>query len=556
MNRDFPRLVVVMLMLGGWAQAQSLNTVVFQENFDSLVLEESVNERLGTVIVTREASDPDSTPIPNAFSPVGPVGWSVNRTTFGMFDGVPSDTYSPSPTIGNVGVPGTGAADYGVDEWEGWNFARKDFWVEAAGEQDRELFTNASGTVAVADPDEYYDLGDGPSGSGGYYNSSMSTPSIAVSGGVAGNFYTLSFDSSWRPEAFDDDHPSGLINANNQAVELLARFSDGGVVVVDGWNSDDTSPTFKDDAPNERVDALVFAPPGVDAVTFEFNIANAGNDWWWAVDNIDLVEGLAPGGMSVYSEDFESVVLGASVNERQAFDKTTVAEATPDTFARPDSFTHTAPDGWAIDNTGLPGGGVSRDDVGVFEFEGWSFMTREFWNFADTQGREDFLKCVGNCAVADSDEFDDLNDGNDGGPLDTLLITPEIDITSVPEGELGLLFDSSWRDEDAQTALITAEFFDADGNSLGTVEALRWESDPASLFFHNENYNETVLMGVDNPAGAASVQLTFAYLGGSNNWWWAVDNIQVGVVPEPSTLGLLGISLLALLARFRSRLGV
>ncbi len=533
------------------AQAQSLNTVVFQENFDDLVLEDSVNERLGSVIVTRVASDPDSTPIPNAFSPTGPAGWSVNRTTFGQFDGVPSAGYSPSPTTGNVGVPGTGVADYGVDEWDGWNFARKDFWVEAAGQQDRELFTNASGNVAVVDPDEYYDLGDPDDPvNGGYYNSSMSTPSISVTGG---EFYTLSFDSSWRPEAFDDDHPSGLTNANNQAVELLARFSDGSAVVVDGWNSDPASPTFKDDAPNERIDALFLAPAGADAVTFEFNIANAGNDWWWAVDNLDLVEGFTPGGTSVYSENFDDVVLGSSVNEREAFAKTTVAEATPDTVSRPDSFTHTPPAGWAIDNSGIPGGAVSQDDNGVFEFEGWSFMTKDFWNFADTQGREEFFKCVGNCAVADSDEFDDLGAGNDDGPLDTLLITPEVDITSIPEGELGLLFDSSWRDEDTQTALITAEFFDASGNSLGTVDALRWESDPTSAFFHDRNTNETVLVGVDNPAGAAAVQLTFAYLNGSNNYFWAVDNIQLGVIPEPSSQVLLGTSLLALIGCVRHR---
>ncbi|MEM7311709.1 MAG: PEP-CTERM sorting domain-containing protein [Planctomycetota bacterium] len=53
---------------------------------------------------------------------------------------------------------------------------------------------------------------------------------------------------------------------------------------------------------------------------------------------------------------------------------------------------------------------------------------------------------------------------------------------------------------------------------------------------------------LDNPDGAASVQLTFSYLNGSNNWFWAVDNIQLGtgVVPEPSSLGLILMSLMGL----------
>ncbi len=554
MMKTMIRPLGMVLLLAGWAQAQSLQSVVFSENFDSLTLQDSVNERFGTVFVTRPASDTDSSPVPNAFSPTGPAGWSVNRTTFGMFDGVPSDTYNPSPTIGNAGVPGTGVAEFGVDEWDGWNFANKDFWVKAAGEQDRELFTNAGGTVAVADPDEYFDLGDGPSDdpvNGGYYNSSMSTPSLPV---TAGTFYTLSFDSSWRPEAFDDDYPRDNLGAiNNQAVEVLARYDNGEAVVVNGWNSDDTSATFKDDAPNERLDNVLFVPAGASNVTFEFNIANAGNDWWWAVDNLDLSEGLVPGANTVWSEDFEGVALGDSVNEREAFAKTTAAESTPDTVPRPNSFTNVAPTNWTIDNSGLPGGGATRDDNGVYEFEGWNFMTLDFWTFADTQGRENFLKCEGNCVVADSDEFDDLGAGNDDGPLDTLLTTPSVDITAVPEGELGLLFDSAWRKEGSQTALISAEFFDDMGNSLGTVEALRWESDSASMFFHDDNTNETVLLGIDNPAGAASVQLTFSYLNGSNNYFWAIDNVQIGVVPEPTSLGLTLLALVGFAVHRRRR---
>ena len=524
---------------------------VFYENFDGLTLMDSVNERLGETFVTRPADDPDSIPVPGVYSAVGPTGWTVNRSSFGSFDGVPGDTaaYNPMPTTGNVGVAGTGVAGYGVDEWDGWGFADKDFWAEAAGGQDRETFTNGMGTVAVADPDEYYDLG-GPSDAdnGGYFNTSMSTPAIPVTGGA---LYNLNFDSSWRDEAFDDDHPTGLLNANNQAVEIVARYDNGAAQVIAGWNSDPASPTFKNDAPNENLDAALFAPAGATSVTLEFNMANAGNDWWWAVDNLNMTDLVS--GDSVYAEDFEGVALGDSVNERIAFAKVTAAESEPGTMARPDSFTNVPPAGWNIDNSGIPGGAAVRDDDGVYEFEGWTFMTREFWEFADGQGRGDFLKGEGNFAVADSDEYDDLGVANGNGPLDTLLETPLIDITTVADGQLGLSFDSAWRDESDQTALITAEFFDAAGNSLGTTEAVRWESDPASPNFHDDNTNESVLVGIDAPADAETMQLTFAYLNGSNNWFWAVDNIKVGTVPEPSSLGMLMVAMSGLLATRRRR---
>ena len=535
------KATLIAFCMAGATQAQVIQNVLFSENFDGLTLMPSVNERLGTAFVTRTADDPDSSPVPNVFSSTGPAGWTTSGLT--QFDGVPSAGYNPVPTTGNTGVPGAGVFDYGVDEWEGWNFVNKDFWASAAGGQQRENFTSATGTVAVVDPDEYFDLG-GPSDAtnGGYYNASMSTPTVAVNGG---NLYSISFDSSWRPEAFDDDHPTGLLNANNQAVEVLARFSDGSAVVVDGWNSDSASATFKGNAVDEQVTGVVAVPAGATGVSFEFNMANAGNDWWWAVDNIDVSEF---GGSSVWSEDFEGVALGDSINERTSFSKVTAAESAPDTQARPDSFTNVPPSGWAVDNSGIPGGGASRDDNGVYEFEGWNFMTRDFWTFADGQGRGDFLKGTGIFAVADSDEFDDLGTGNDDGPLDTLLVTPLVDISTVEPGELALAFDSAWRDESDQTAIVEAEFFDSNGNSLGTVEAIRWESDSSSANFHDDNTNESVLAMIDNPAGAASVQLTFGYLNGSNNWYWAVDNIELGtgVVPEPSSLGLVLVALMGL----------
>jgi hypothetical protein len=528
---------------GSRVEAQ-FSSVFYSENFDGLVdqLGPSVNERQGFPTVTRVATDINSEPIPGVYSAAGPAGWVVNN---GL------DTYQGSPTVGNAGVPGQGVADYGVDEWEGWSFVDKVFWYEK-DDQRRSEFTNASGTVAVVDPDEYFDLSplDGSSGGpgnpthGGYLNTGLRTPSIALPGlGTTSAGIQVSFDSSWRDEAFDDDHgPNPSLNGtNNQSVEVLAVFNTGETQTVTAWNSDSTSPNFKNDAPNESLSFSVFPNTAATSVELYFNLANAANDWWWAIDNvavadIDINTGLPSS--TVFSEGFDSIPLGPSVNERRSLipSKVTAVNNDPATSPRPNSFTHTAPAGWNVDNGTTPG--LGDDNIGVFEWEGWSFATREFWNFADTQDRQLFTKGEGVIAIADGDEWDDLGNPDGLGELNTLLETGSIPLPTLAAGErFALQFDSSWRAEDAQTAILTADY------GSGPVELLRWESDSASAFFHDDNVNETVLIEFD-PQGAGSVKLAFRYIG-TDDWWWAIDNVQLGVIPEPTSAVLAASVLLA-----------
>jgi hypothetical protein len=555
------------------AQAQ----ILYSENFDSLTLMDSVNERLGPGPVTRVATDAESAPYPMAFTHVGPTGWEVDNT-LGQYDGVVHPSFSPSPVVGGptyVGVPGVGVADYGVDEWEGWSFANKDFWATVAGDQNRTQFTSGSGVVAVADPDEYFDM---PSGDvdnatyGGYYNSSLKSPSLSV---LAGDFYELKYDSSWRDESFDDDfgQDAGLNAMNNQLVEVLAVFDSGETYVINGWDSADpanasnpaTPAEFKNDAPNETgLTGSFFVPAGASAVRFHFNIANAANDWWWAVDNLKMnhytLDGMGdPVVVEEWAEDFESVTLGDSVNEREAFTAhQTVADGTLETQPRPESFTNIPPAGWNIDNSGMPAGALGKDDIGVYEFEGWTFAPLSFWLFADGQRRNEFTKCVGNCAIADSDEWTDLADSSNFGAMDTLLESPSIDVSSAIPGGLRLSFDSSWRDEDEQTAVVEISYDDG----ATWQEVLRWESnqflDPEETMpnpnFHDDNTNESVLLAIDNPL-ASTARLRFSHLGGNNNWWWAIDNIQVSAVPEPGGcfLAIAAISAIGCASRNRRR---
>jgi hypothetical protein len=452
---------------------------------------------------------------------------------FGTADGAP-------------GVPEQGNPDYGVDEWEGWSFANKDFWVRVAGGQGRENFALGSGNVAVADGDEYDDLNINPNYRAGFMDTGMTTGNINVAA-FGGQTLKFKFDSSWDAEAFDDPYGNPAVPSadcgdtnschNNQSAVVVADFDGTGPVVLHLWDSDSSGGFYKGTAYNETLTADVAVPPGATNVKFTFGYYNAANDWWWAVDNLDLSDA---GMNSVWSENFDSsVTLGPSVNERETQGKVTVVATTPNTIPVQNAFTHTPPGGWVVDNSGgVPG--ILNPMVGVEEWEGWSFTKASFWTFADTQGRQNFSKGTGVFAVADGDEWDDLGNPESFGSMNTLLVTPTIDISSVPAGALSMKFDSSWDPEDTQTAVIEVDY------GSGYQEVLRWESDDMSPDFHGTNYNETVLLPLNNPMGATTATIRFGYINATDDWWWAVDNIRIGVIPEPATATLIGLAMAGL----------
>jgi hypothetical protein len=130
--------------------------------------------------------------------------------------------------------------------------------------------------------------------------------------------------------------------------------------------------------------------------------------------------------------------------------------------------------------------------------------------------------------------------------MNTLLVTPTINIASVPAGMLSAKFDSSWDPEDTQTAVVEVDY------GSGYVEVLRWESDSNSPNFHGTNYNETVLLPLNNPLGATTAKVRFGYLNATDDWWWALDNIRIGVIPEPASASMLMLAIVCgLCARHR-----
>jgi hypothetical protein len=534
------------VMMAGTTRAQ----IVFHENFNSLVLGPSVNERIGQSHVTvRPAAFGTSVPYPNAFTHTGPAGWTVdnNFNLFGL--GTVDDAATPP------GVPLAGDPDYGVDEWEGWSFARKSFWI-AVDDQGRSSFTKAVGNVAVADADEWDDLRFDAAGNAlprqGFMDTGMTTGNINVSA-YQGQLLELKFDSHWDAEAFDDTHVDmAFDNKNNQSAVVVASFDGGAPEVIHLWNSDPGDIDFyKPTAYDETLSKSFVVPATATNVKFTFGYYNAANDWWWAVDNLSLKDAALT---TVWSEDFEGVALGPSVNERlQGGGKVTQPNNHAGSVPRPNSFTGTPPAGWSIDNSGINPGAIGNNNEGVYEWEGWNFADRDFWLFASQSDAASFTKASGPFAIADSDEFSDLGNSALNRPMSTALSTPTMNIASIPAGALMLAFDSSWRPEGtAQSAEITVDY------GSGPQVVLRWDSDPLSPNHHGDdasgapNLNESVLIPLNNPVGATSAVLTFKYLNGSNNWFWAFDNVRVGNIPEPGT-ALLVCMAMACMSNFRAR---
>jgi hypothetical protein len=251
-------------------------SVLFQQDFDALQLRAPVQETWTSA---------------NAFTHIPPTGW--DRT---------------------VQAPGVGNSQIGIFEWEGWSFANKDFWRTVAG-PGRSAFTLGQGTIAVADPDRWNDLGN-PADTLGFYNTLMRTRPISLRT-LTDDRLKVVFDSSWRGGCCDDGNnfdPGG----NNQTAIVNAVLPTGQRIQLLRWESAPyrtstgrpsltptsiPNPFYKPNNSSERValdltplvgpsfatsdgdPAAVMTPAEIE---IEFVMENAGDDGWWAIDSINV----------------------------------------------------------------------------------------------------------------------------------------------------------------------------------------------------------------------------------------------------------------------------
>jgi hypothetical protein len=430
-----------------------LPVVVLTEDFESVVLGPNLDETLAGT---------------NVWSATPPSGWSVDRSL------MPAG---------------------GVREWRGWSIASRAWWSQAAGDQGRSQFGKGLGAVAIADPDEWFDLPRDP----GLFDSSISTRSISLAGVKPGTA-TLYVDSSWLPE-------------DNQTATISVRYDAQSPVTVLRWTSA-SGPDFKPDATNETIALPLNNPAGAAAMTITFRLSNAGNNWWWALDNLQVTAIPLATRRALLVEDFESVPLGPNVDETLAGDRV---------------WSGAPPADWTFDDSGVPA--LNDPTRGTTEWKGWAITNRAWWTQAAAdQRRSEFTRAIGAVAVADPDEWDDKGAPSTLGPYNAGMITKPIPLARTLAGSVRVAFDSSWRPEGIQRAQLTATFQPA-GQA---VTLLRWDSAPGPNFKPDAT-NERVEFNIANPAGATSMTLRFDMLDARNNWWWAIDNLLVtGVAPCPA----------------------
>lgn len=218
-------------------------------------------------------------------------------------------------------------------------------------------------------------------------------------------------------------------------------------------------------------------------------------------------------------EDFENLPLGPAVFEDPVNDDGL-------------DWTPTPPLGFSVDNSQMPPGGVP-------EWTGWTFANKEFWQNADGQGRDLFTRGSGTIAIADNDEWDDVQ--RPSNAFNSLFRTPSIDLTHVAANSVVLEFDSSFRPENIarpnnQTGIIEVSYDEGTTWSnlltLDTTNTSHIIDPPAS------NINERRVVAIDN-LDTGTMTLRFG-LTGTNDYWWAIDNVEIR--GDVSGLPFAGIS--------------
>lgn len=116
-------------------------------------------------------------------------------------------------------------------------------------------------------------------------------------------------------------------------------------------------------------------------MTVSFGLTNAGNDWWWGIDDVEIsgrdsdtgdAAGVPPpvGTLSLLHESFEGLELQTPVHERSCTDKK--------------SWTAKPPSGWSVDNRNMATGGMD-------DFRGWTFMLQDHWQMYVTRKKNLFF---------------------------------------------------------------------------------------------------------------------------------------------------------------------
>jgi hypothetical protein len=198
------------------------------------------------------------------------------------------------------------------------------------------------------------------------------------------------------------------------------------------------------------------------------------------------------------------------------------------------------PAGWVRDQGTTPMGNP-------VEFYGWTFHDRQSWtNTEGDQDRSQWIEGAGTVMVADPDAYDD------GTNVDDMLynvniLTPPISLTGVIPNTVRIAFDSTFKAEPTEIATLDVTF-----DGINFTNLLMYDGSTLTL---DALYNDPVSIAVNNP-GSGNMRFRFGMNNASNDWWWAVDNVNItgNLVPEPSSASLLLLPLAGLCLKRRRQI--
>lgn len=172
-----------------------------------------------------------------------------------------------------------------------------------------------------------------------------------------------------------------------------------------------------------------------------------------------------------------------------------------DAVPNPAHFTHDMPKGWKQDVTGVTSGEE--------RWNGWTLSTIRRWTWTSgTEQRHYFTQGHDQVAIIDSKQQRLAPRDS----MDASLTSANINVSG--QGTVALEFDHHYRQgKSGQTAQVSVSF---DGGAQQTVAT-----------FDADRYSSHEYFEIDVPAGASQMQVTFSYLGGNDDYWWALDNVAV-----------------------------
>ena len=221
---------------------------------------------------------------------------------------------------------------------------------------------------------------------------------------------------------------------------------------------------------------------------------------------------------AVFTATAAATAVPANAAQPESFPESTRPYLYFQSFDRVDNparFTHDLPEGWSQDVDGVTSGEA--------RWNGWTISDVRHWTWAaGTDERHFFTQGHDQFAIIDSKQ----QRLAERDSMDARMTTEPIDIAG--QSKVALEFDQHYRQgKKGQTALVAVGF---DGGEPEVVDRLT-----------SDRYSSHEYFDLDVPEGAKSMQVTFSYLGGNDDYWWAVDNVAVRapfsqVAEEPNTV--------------------